>query len=170
MKLLLLNISVAIILFSNNLAAQVPTAWQGQWRGKCRIQSTNNKTQQVIGVEMIIQSLAGEEWRWELNYEATPKRQYKLVAKDRDRFLLDEQNGILIVQTLFRSLSSFSSLFQVAGKLIAVQESLSSSGDEMTISMATHSLQSPLKSSTSNGDVVVSFQPTHLQICHLNKY
>jgi hypothetical protein len=83
---------------------------------------------------------------------------------------LDEQNGILIVQTLFRSLSSFSSLFQVAGKLIAVQESLSSSGDEMTISMATHSLQSPLKSSTSNGDVVVSFQPTHLQICHLNKY
>jgi len=142
--------------------------WRGSWNGQCQLESDQGV--QAIGMQLEIDTLDAQTLRWEITYQGQATRPYVLRSQNGPRFLLDEQNGIILPQRLFIKQNTFRSLFSVAGSFISVEEKLVEERGRKNIfvTMTTFPLNRAQNSVGPNREKVTGYEATHLQTCKLS--
>lgn len=143
-------------------------SWQGRWKGQCQLESDQGV--QSIGMQLEIENIDAQTLRWEITYQGQATRPYVLRSQNGPRFLLDEQNGIVLPQRLFIKQNTFRSLFSVAGSFISVEEKLVEERGRKNIfvTMTTFPLNRAQNSVGPNREKVTGYEATHLQTCKLS--
>lgn len=96
-------------------AQNFPQTWEGTWQGELNIYSSaSTKPVQTLTMQLKIQPIDAKTWAWEIGYLVGEGdiRKYELheINAEKNEWLIDEKNGILLNQRLLgnRLIGSFS--------------------------------------------------------------
>lgn len=96
-------------------AQNFPQTWEGIWQGELNIYSSASaKSVQTLTMQLKIQPIDAKTWAWEIGYLVGEGdiRKYELheINAEKNEWLIDEKNGILLNQRLLgnRLIGSFS--------------------------------------------------------------
>lgn len=168
MKKVLVIYSLVLSLIS---FAQLDKSWEGVYVGD--LHSENLKGSHVsYHMELHIKALNETTYEWIIVYgqdSLKQERNYQLIHKEGNSFVLDEQNSILIPMSLHKN--SLHSVFEVQGNLLHVVYTLGK--EEITFE-----LMSAGKKTTSGGEtdaqdqpipIVNSYKPSAFQTAQLKR-
>ena len=115
--------------------------WDGTYSGKLEIVSVKGKKTEVP-MQLKIEKVNDSLYNWTLIYgdSAQDVRPYQLKHKDENRFMMDENNGILLDVSLFEN--ELISLFEVQGSILWVNYTLLKKGIEMRITSSVNRQES----------------------------
>lgn len=105
-----------LILINSILSAQnFPQLWEGTWKGELNIYSSkSDKPAQTLEMQLKIMLKENQTWSWEIGYLVGEgdirKYELKQVNPEKNEWIIDEKNGIILSQLLLgnRLVGSFS--------------------------------------------------------------
>jgi hypothetical protein len=165
-QVFLISLPCTLLALRASAAEPSLTLWEGKWRGECLSQNLQQKVLR-FKTELTIKQINAEETQWHLQYEGQAVRPYTLKKQTAApaEFLLDENNGILLHQTLFPATSSFTSLFSVNNFLLqASYQLVPGKNKSLQLFINTFESTSALPSAA-GGNKVQSFRPLVSQSC-----
>lgn len=129
---------LAFILFSIQSYAADLSSWCGTHKGDLQATQLNGAST-VYKMALLIEAIDETSWKWHITYGEGYNQQlraYTLQATDqKDKFLLDENNGIILEFYLINNIMF--SVYQLGDNLMQVEYELKSNGIEFRLTSST---------------------------------
>ena len=106
------------LLFSFAGYAQLPAQWYGHYKGELSILGLDGNTL-LFPMEFILSNIDDSTANWVIIYgedSLRQEREYRIIQTKKNRFMIDEQNGIILSCNRFNN--QMVSIFEVQGSLI----------------------------------------------------